>query len=462
MKLWILPIVLLISVQVQAQVFDVDTIYSSGSIASRINVVILSDGYLKEDMEQFHADATAFVDRFLTVAPFDSYRNYFNFFAIRVPSNERGADHPGTATDVSEPAHPVEDVDNYFGSTFDYYSIHRLLVPINRTGIYQVLASNFPQYDQVAVLVNSPHYGGSGGEFSTASLHTLSVEVALHEMGHSFGGLADEYYAGDSYASERVNMTQETNPEKVRWKNWIGTDGTGIYQHCCGDNSALWYRPHQNCKMRTLNAPFCPVCTQALVERIHTLAPPILSYSPVETEIKAQEDLLTFYIEKIPTLPNTLKVFWELNDESTGDGSDTLSLDPAVLADGDNYLSVYVEDTTSLLRVDGHSGIHLYSVLWTIGKEGLGTYGISGRREDIQIRVYPNPVSGILNIRFLTGAQRKVRAEMSDMTGRVHRRIGIEPGQEEQLNMAGLKSGVYSLKFYAGPSLVGVRKVVIP
>ena len=146
-----------------AQVFDVDTIQYSGNIHQRINLVILSDGYQEHELDKFIEDAKDFSDTFFSGTPYKEYRSFFNVFAIRVPSNESGANHPGTATDVTEPAHPIKEVDNYFGSTFDYYNIHRLLYPENTIAITNVLASNFPSYDQVVVLVNTPYYGGSGG-----------------------------------------------------------------------------------------------------------------------------------------------------------------------------------------------------------------------------------------------------------------------------------------------------------
>jgi hypothetical protein len=73
-----------------------------------------------------------------------------------VPSNECGASHPATATDVYEPVHPVNTVDNYLGSTFDYFGINRLLVAVNSSAIANVLAINIPKYYQFIILANTP------------------------------------------------------------------------------------------------------------------------------------------------------------------------------------------------------------------------------------------------------------------------------------------------------------------
>src|SRR5688500_7722886 len=111
-----------------AQVFDVDTIRYNGDISKFFNLVIMGDGYTNSELDDFFTDAQTFTNDFFSVVPFLHYQSYCNVFAIKVPSNESGASHPGTAFDVTEPVFPVSVVDNYFGSTFDQYGIHRLLV----------------------------------------------------------------------------------------------------------------------------------------------------------------------------------------------------------------------------------------------------------------------------------------------------------------------------------------------
>ena len=88
---------------ISAQIFDIETIKFSGDNDKRINLVILSEGYQEVELNQFISDATAFSNDMFSQSPFLEYANYFNVYAIKVPSNESGADHPGTATDVSEP-----------------------------------------------------------------------------------------------------------------------------------------------------------------------------------------------------------------------------------------------------------------------------------------------------------------------------------------------------------------------
>jgi hypothetical protein len=202
---------------------------------------------------------------------------------------------------------------NRFNGTFDAGNIHRLLVAGNSSAINSVIFQNFPLYDQVLILINTPHYGGSGGSRAVSSLHTSAPEIMLHEMGHSFGGLADEYYAGDQYANERPNMTQETNPVQVKWKNWMDDQGIGIYQHCCGGNSAEWYRPHEGCKMRALgtNYPFCAVCKETMIERIHFLfGSPVVSRVPAQNSVSMCGAPIGFTLNTAKPNPNTISTTW--------------------------------------------------------------------------------------------------------------------------------------------------------
>ncbi len=451
------------SLACEAQSFKVDTIFFSGKSEKFINIVMLPDGYQESELAKFKEDAEAFVNVFFTVPPFDRYSNYFNVFIVNVPSNESGADHPGTATDVTEPAHIVEDVDNYFGSTFDYYEIHRLLVPLQIGKIFSVLANNVPLYDQAIILTNTPYYGGSGGDFATASLHSQSIEVTIHELGHSFAGLSDEYYAGDFYAGEDVNMTQETDPQKVKWKNWIGTNDVGIYQHCCGGNSALWYRPHQSCKMRVLGAPFCPVCQEAIVERIHRLVSPIINYSPASNDLTNENETIDFKVDLINPQPNTLQIIWELNGEITTGTGDKFSLEESDLLAGLNFLAVYVEDTSELIRIDGHEQIHLSSVLWSIDNNGLSTDKVKGTVHEISIKLYPNPVADILNVSIESDLPngRKLRIELTDVTGKKLKSIYASNNEITSIDLSKFTSGIFGVNIYEGGLKIGAKKIIL-
>ncbi|MDX2280807.1 MAG: M64 family metallopeptidase [Saprospiraceae bacterium] len=457
MRIGLIFIGLCLVALLKAQTFPVDTLVYNGPAEKRINLVLLGDGYRSVDMDKFQTDALNFTQAFFQEIPFAQYKNYFNVFKIRTPSVDAGADHPGTATDVNESGFPVSDVDTYFSSTFDYANIHRLLVATDYGRIYDVLTNNFPLYDQVVVLVNSPLYGGSGGPFAVVSTDASATEVALHELGHSFASLADEYwYTG----GETYNRTAETNPSLVKWKNWMGTNAVGIYQHCCGGDSENWYRPHQDCKMRYLGPDFCPVCTEALVERIHTSATPIDDYSPVSTTFQATEDTLDFSVQLLLPEPNTLKVQWILNDTLLQVQSDQLRLPATALLPasalpplGVNRLLCVVEDTSKLQRVDGHALIHAYDVRWKILKGLSGTHQLTSSLEEINGILYPNPTTDHLYLRIKNAISDPIILQLVDIQGRLLRSWNIpelSADQDFDLDLTAYPQGNYLLEMRVG------------
>src|SRR5690606_39421629 len=95
---------------IHTRVCEVETIKMSGEDDKRINLIILSEGYQAYELTQFRIDAINFTNAMFNESPFKEYANYFNVHIIKVPSNQSGADHPGTASDVTEPASPIRNV----------------------------------------------------------------------------------------------------------------------------------------------------------------------------------------------------------------------------------------------------------------------------------------------------------------------------------------------------------------
>lgn len=348
-----------------AQVFPVETILDNGVPGKRVKYVFLSDGYQSGQLTTFVTQATALQTYLLTQNPYLEYRNFFNFYAIKVPSVESGADHPGTA-DESNPPQPVLVANTYFNSTFDYFGIHRLVVAQNGAAINSVLADNFPTYNQAFVLVNSPYYGGSGGAVATATVDPSSNEVAIHEIGHSFANLADEYAIGGQ--GEKANRTTNTNPATIKWKNWLNVNGIGIYP--IGVEG--WQRPHQNCKMRFLGVPFCAVCKEAFVNKIYSLVTPIYDYLPVSSMLTVSATTNFSATLTLP-IPNTLTTEWKLNSVSLGAGTSTgggtgvnINITPGQLNPGTNTLTLFVTDGTALSRSYLPGTGYVFSQTWTL------------------------------------------------------------------------------------------------
>ncbi len=463
-RLILLPFFSLLNV-LSAQTFDVEALLDNGPLENRINIVVLSDGYQSNELSKFIADATDFRDALFNKSPFREYKAYFNVYAIKVPSNESGADHPGTAIDVTEPAHEIRNVDTYFGSTFDASGIHRLVVARDNFAINTVLARNFPNYDQAFVLVNSSFYGGSGGRIPVSTTHESANEIAIHELGHSFTGLSDEYWVGDSFARETPNMTQETSPQRVKWTNWHGDAGIGIFQHCCGGQSAQWYKPHENCIMQFLDNPFCAVCRQAIVETIHELLPPMEDYAPQDLEVTALDESLPFSLQLIEPSPNTLDITWELNGTPLTTKTATVSIDPAALEIGTNSLQVLVHDDSDFLRIDNHSSLHFQAVSWQITKDAVTnvlTHG--GDAQQVKVDVFPNPTAARIQLQIETSKPSAFTMELFDASGKRVRRQKLRDQKRSnvrfEMDLTDLPKGTYLFKLWLDKTSIN-RKIVV-
>lgn len=385
-----------------AQIFKVDTLQYQGASSKIVNFVILGDGYTEPQLGQFAEDARKFRDYLFSQSPYSHYRQYFNVFIIKVPSLESGVKHPMTDTDcpkekkdslgggdkkdslvdnagikdsVNDPGErnrfvPVSNPDNYFGSTFDNSGLHRLVVATKQEAIRAVLAANFPHYDQIIILANSPFYGGSGGQFPTATVNKASNDIAIHELGHSFAHLADEYWPGLQFLSEDANRSQYASIDKVPWSKWIGTNGIGVFSYGGSAPRSIWYRPSEFCKMQYLVAPFCSVCSEAIIEKIHSLTNPILQPRPDTTAAVKTDSPRLFRARLARPDPNTLKVEWLLNGNVVATNIDSVIINPGLWALGQNNLSIRVMDTTDMVRAEDHF-LHQYEIHWNIRNDTL-------------------------------------------------------------------------------------------
>ncbi len=263
------------------------------------NVVLLAEGFTAAEQPAFDTQAAAFVTAFVATAPFDELRSVINVFRVNVTSTDSGADDPAAAGGTGATAR------TYFDATFGGNGIRRLLLA-NATTALQVAAAQVPEFTVVLVVVNSTVYGGSGGSIGTYSLAGGATEIAIHEMGHTAFGLADEYpyYAGGAETGHdhhpagepsQPNVTLDTARATLKW-GWAvrattalptqsngscaqvdssaspvpaGTVGTfeGAHYYHCGA-----YRPEFDCKMRNLSVPFCAVCRAVIWNRLGPLA----------------------------------------------------------------------------------------------------------------------------------------------------------------------------------------------
>jgi IgA Peptidase M64 len=349
------------------------TVRNNGDSANRVDLVIVSEGYTSGEMTKFANDVQSLITSMFAQEPYGEYQRYFNVHLVQVASPQSGADHPERVPPVFR--------DTAFDATYNCFGIQQLIcVDTDRvnTVVSGVLAAN--RRDIVMVLVNDPEYGGSGGTVAVASANQEVVEVVLHEQGHSFGLLADEYdsqppFCDASAEPSEPNATRETMPALIKWGPWIDpatpipttttTDGVpGLYRgarYCPVD----LYRPTFNSKMRELNRPFEQINSEQLVLRVYNFVSPIDSSSPTATKINIPcGSWRTFSVTTPGPLTHSLNVTWYVDGVARGSGS-LFILYTQSLSIGAHTVEAIVRDTTAMVRTDP-AGLLLESRTWNV------------------------------------------------------------------------------------------------
>jgi len=441
----------------QAQVFPVDTIFMSGPTDQRINFVYIGDGYTLAEQDKFIADAINMNNALFNTVPFREYRNYFNVFAIKVPSNESGIKHANTASDCPSGGsfQPTSNPDNYFGTRFDFGGIHRLVVPQNMARVNTVLANNFPSYDQVLIVANTSFYGGSGGTFATSTTNTSAPEIMIHEIGHSFAALADEYWAGIQYAAEKQNMTRESNPAAVKWKNWIGTPNIGVFPYSGGPG---WFKPaNATCKMELLGRDFCNICKEAFVKKIFSIVSPLQGFTPANTAPLQIDSTMRFTLELLEPSPNTLRRTWKLDGNQIAEGRDELVLSADQLASGTLQLQATILDTTALTRADNHASLYTTNVNWNLNAV---SNTVSTEVFKANLSIYPNPFSEQFILQYELDKDADLEVSLISIDGKStvlqsNRMLSTGSYQTQfDLDTLGLSDGIYFIVFRVDNSLI--------
>lgn len=435
-----------------SQTFTTSPLLQNGTNDKRINIAVLGDGFTATQQTAFVSSAQATINYLFTKSPYTEYKNYFNAYAINVISAESGVKHPGTATDVTEPIFPVSNPNNYFSSTFDN-GVHRCYYG-NATKVTQTLAANLPDFDIAYILGNTTEYGGCGGTYAFASLNASANEIVVHELGHSFGKLADEYWFSGS--GEAANKTQTSSPTTIKWKNWIGINNVGVYSHAESPN---WYRPHQSCEMRSLNQQFCSVCKEGIIEKIHGLVSPVDSYTPANSSSVDANANVTFTVNEILPIPNTLVNKWTLNGTVLASTANTLTVTPGQLNNGNNTLLFSVTDNTALVKTDNHSTVHFTNVSWTLNKSTLGTSEI--KAEERRFSIYPNPAKDEFFIKGKSNFSKDVNIHLFDASGKlVPVKFELKDAATVYVDIKNLPAGVYTVTATENKNLIISQKII--
>lgn len=269
--------------------FDVELLYGDPALPDEDALVLtfLGDGFTEDQLgnpenTEYIPDttkATAEQKKFwnyaqtaatymMKTSPWDEFKDCIKIYGIGTVSKDTGAKGCDAKT-AAEAA--KDDRDTYFRSYYWSGGMQRALV-IDSYGQAKVnaLKEKYVKSDYEVIFVNSEEVGGTGGNICVFSVDPDTYECTLHELGHTVGKLADEYWPGRGY--EAANMTSDSNPETIKWSRFLGKNGVGIYEY--SDGASGWYRPSQNCKMQFLGEqfPYCEVCKEGLRDTISQLS----------------------------------------------------------------------------------------------------------------------------------------------------------------------------------------------
>lgn len=330
---------------------NVTTIVQNGPSSNRVDLVFVGDGYTQSDLPTYANDVSNANTGIFNEFPLDAYASFFNVHRVDVISNESGVDNDPYLGVLKDTA---------LDMGFWCAGIQYLLC----VDVFKALsaAGNAPGADQILAVANSSTYGGAG--YNTTDLATFSsannssLEIALHEFGHSMADLGDEYdygggstYTGPEVIQPNISIYDAVNMASLqtKWHSWlfdpnnpnIGTfEGAGYYQYGL-------YRPTTNSKMRSLGQPFEQVNAEQFIINFYKVVRPIDSATPPGTY--GPNKILT--VTSVQPVTHNLDVQWYIDGRPiSGATGNALNLATIQLPKWKSAVSVEVTDNTPWVR----------------------------------------------------------------------------------------------------------------
>ena len=259
----------------------VNQIRNYGEPSDKVDLVFVPEGYTEAEMAKFANDVQRFTHSLFKTPPFSTRHTDFNIWSVELPSEESGTDISGQGIFKN----------TALNSGFYTFGVDRYLTTPDMKSIRDAVW-NVP-CDAIFILVNSDKYGG-GGMYNFYAIGTADNErtsvIFIHEFGHSFAGLADEYFESETAYNDFYSLTIEPWEPNIttlvnfesKWKDLLPTstpiptpsekpyiDKPGVFEGG-GYVSKGIYRPMDHCMMRNY-APFCPACSRAILHMIDYL-----------------------------------------------------------------------------------------------------------------------------------------------------------------------------------------------
>ncbi|MHA4773989.1 M64 family metallopeptidase [Streptomyces sp. MSC1_001] len=339
-------------------------VQTTGPADRRFNLVFMGDGYTAAEMPLFRADLERHLNTLWSIEPFASYRSYVNVWAVEAPSAESGVDcDPGLDAPARDTA-----LDMGFWGGCDPDSVQRLLTVDSRkaAALADLVPGTSRANRQVVALAHSSTYGGAGGGYATASGgNALSALITPHEIGHSLGGLQDEYdyyargvpggpWSGPEPSSAHHTLLTEDQlrEQRAKWWRWLGEEsesGGVIGRHEGGlySTKGVW-RPSRHSLMKALGYAFDQVEREVMVQAISAKVNLVQDHTPNTSPVGADR---TVWVDTLHPLGGALSVTWRLDGRTLPErGARTVDLRRLRLSPGPHTLTATVTDPTPFVR----------------------------------------------------------------------------------------------------------------
>ena len=440
---------------------SVTTLLAQGPSSRRIDLVFVGDGYTAADLAAYAVHVQNALDALLAQEPYATYRTFFNAHRVDVISNESGVDNDPT---------PGIDRDTAMDMAFWCGDIERLLcVDVDKAYAFAAAA---PQTDQVLAVANSTKYGGAG--YTESDLATFSggnsasTWVAIHELGHSLGNLADEYdyadgsrYDGPELTEPNVSILDAASMATAgtKWAPWLGAAGVGFdgpvsaYEGACYKQYGA-YRPTANSIMRALGRPFNPPSAESLILEFYGIVSPIDTSGVIGGGAPGESSVV--YVDPVDPVGHPLDIQWSVDGNPVpGATQESLRVAPLVgllgLSPGDHALSVRVTDNTALVRDEIARAARMAAtrswVLHISPDAGVGDPGSSRVSNSVRLSIAPSPFTHGTTLRYRISAPSRVRVTVYDLAGRevatLSDRVQTAGPHEVKFDGRGRPAGLY-------------------
>jgi hypothetical protein len=324
--------------------FAVDEIIKTGPNSNRLTVVVMGDGYQNSEIKsgKYEADARIAISAFERWDPWGQILQISNFHLIKVRSRQSGADDI-CAPDAAKPC-TVTYRNTYLDSLFGSGGTDRALV-LSQRGTNRAIAAadeyiGAGSWDAIIVFVNSTKYGGTGGTVATTSMNEKAPDIAVHELGHTIGKLADEYedpYPG--YPAKITEYNVDSNSTNPKWSAWLTpgvllptpeddayNDVVGAFEGARYKTSGV-FRPKRDCMMRSLGKPFCPVCQEGLLTKVFSYVNLYNRYSPSGSgPFDVSSRARRFKYTRLPLTEGEFRTTWKVCGRIAGNDVDSITV----------------------------------------------------------------------------------------------------------------------------------------